>query len=72
MCTVSEAELTEAMMLLLERSKLLVEGAGAAPLAALLSGRLPLKGRKTVLVVSGGNVDLGRLAGLTASRNLVS
>lgn len=56
--TVTEDEITEAMFLLLERSKLLVEGAGAAPLALLLSGKLDVKGKKVGLVISGGNVDL--------------
>ncbi len=56
--TVTEDEITEAMFLLLERSKQLVEGAGAAPLALLLSGRLKVDGKKVGLVVSGGNVDL--------------
>ena len=46
------------MFLLLERSKQLVEGAGAAPLALLLSGKVNLSGKKVGLVVSGGNVDL--------------
>ncbi len=56
--TVTEDEITEAMFLLLERSKQLVEGAGAAPLALLLSGKVNLSGKKVGLVVSGGNVDL--------------
>lgn len=56
--TVTEDEITEAMFLLLERSKLLVEGAGASTLALLLSGRLNVKGKKVGLVISGGNVDL--------------
>ncbi len=56
--TVTEDEITEAMFLLLERSKLLVEGAGASPLALLLSGKLNVKDRKVGLVLSGGNVDL--------------
>ncbi len=56
--TVTEDEITEAMFLLLERSKQLVEGAGAAPLALLLSGKLNVKGKKVGLVLSGGNVDL--------------
>ncbi len=56
--TVSEDEITEAMFMLLERSKLLVEGAGAATLALLLSGKLDVKGKRVGLVLSGGNVDL--------------
>lgn len=56
--TVTEDEITEAMFLLLERSKLLVEGAGATPLALLLSHKLNVEGKNVGLVVSGGNVDL--------------
>jgi threonine dehydratase len=54
---VPEEEIAHAMMLLLERAKLLVEGAGAVGLAALLAGRLPCQGRRAVVVLSGGNVD---------------
>lgn len=55
---VEEEEIAEAMLLLLERKKVIAEGAGAAPLAALLSGRVrPPEGSPAVLVVSGGNVD---------------
>ena len=60
---VSEDEVAEAMVFLLERSKLVVEGAGAVGVAALLSGKLsgPTRGT-TVLILSGGNVDAGLLA----------
>jgi threonine dehydratase len=56
--TVSEEEIAEAMYLLLERGKVLAEGAGAASLAAVLSGKTGLRGGKLVALVSGGNVDL--------------
>ena len=56
--TVDDDEIVRAVLLLLERCKLLVEGAGAASVAALLSGRLALTGRKTVALLSGGNVDI--------------
>jgi threonine dehydratase len=46
-----------AILLLLERKKLVVEGAGAVPLAALLEDRERFIGKRIVLVVSGGNVD---------------
>lgn len=55
--TVTEEEVAWAMVLLLERAKLLVEGAGAVGLAALLSGRLATADKKVVTVLSGGNVD---------------
>lgn len=60
---VSDDEVAEAMVLLLERSKLVVEGAGAVGVAALLGGRIepPAEGDVCV-VLSGGNVDATRLA----------
>ena len=63
MVVVSEDEVAEAMVFLLERTKLVVEGAGAVGVAALLAGKLggPVDGA-TVLVLSGGNVDAGLLA----------
>lgn len=61
--TVSDSEMIEAIKILLERAKLLVEPAGAAPAAALLSRKVPVEGKKVVLVLSGGNLDLGRLKG---------
>jgi threonine dehydratase len=54
--TVSDDEISHAILLLLERTKLIVEGAGAAPLAALLAGRVPGEGEVCV-ILSGGNID---------------
>jgi threonine dehydratase len=60
---VGEDDIAEAMVLLLEHSKLVVEGAGAVGTAALLSGRVEPDPRGTTAVVlSGGNVDAGLLA----------
>ncbi|HKB25502.1 MAG TPA: threonine ammonia-lyase [Methylomirabilota bacterium] len=56
--TVDEEELANAILLLLEIEKTVVEGAGAAPLAALLNRPLDLAGRNVVLVLSGGNIDV--------------
>ena len=57
--TVDEATIALAVLRLIELEKSVVEGAGAAPLAALLSGRLDsLKGSDVVLVLCGGNIDL--------------
>jgi len=53
---VSDEEITEALVLCVERTKLLVEGAGAVGLAALLAGRVPGKG-SVAAVLSGGNID---------------
>jgi threonine dehydratase len=64
---VEEEAIVEAMVLLLERAKVLVEPSGAVSVAALLSGLFPLKGKKIVAVLSGGNVALGRLAEILAS-----
>jgi threonine dehydratase len=61
--TVSDDEVAEAMVLLLERSKLVVEGAGAVAVAALLQGRVepPAEG-EVCAVLSGGNVDASLLS----------
>ena len=60
---VAEDEIAEAMVFLLERAKLVVEGAGAVGVAALLAGDLRVTGDGTTAVVlSGGNVDAGVLA----------
>jgi threonine dehydratase len=60
---VSEAEIIEAMGLLMTRAKLYVEGSGAAATAALLAGRVRTSpGARVVAIVSGGNVDLERVA----------
>jgi threonine dehydratase len=56
--TVGEESLALAMLRLVELEKSVVEGGGAAPLAACMAGKLPeVAGRRTVLVLSGGNVD---------------
>jgi Threonine dehydratase len=56
---VSEEEMVQAILLLAERKHLVVEGAGSAPLAYLLSGRgMFPKQSRIVLVISGGNIDL--------------
>jgi threonine dehydratase len=54
--TVSEEEISEAILLLLERTKLVVEGAGAVGVAALLHGRIAGDG-PVGIVLSGGNID---------------
>jgi threonine dehydratase len=54
--TVTDEEISEAIVLLLERAKLVVEGAGAAPIAALLAGRVEGSG-SAVAILSGGNID---------------
>jgi threonine dehydratase len=60
--SVDEAEIAEAVLRLLEDEKIVAEGAGAVPLAALLSNKLPLAGKRVVLLVSGGNIDVNLLS----------
>jgi threonine dehydratase len=60
--TVDEEELASALLHLLEIEKTVAEGAGAAPLAALLNRPLGLAGRRVALVLSGGNIDVTMLA----------
>jgi threonine dehydratase len=57
--TVADEDIADAMLTLLEQEKILAEGSGATPLAAILSGKIPVDPTsKTVLVISGGNVDM--------------
>ena len=60
--TVSEEEIANAILLLLEIEKTVVEGAGATPLAALLNRQIDLAGATVVLVLSGGNIDVTMLS----------
>ena len=60
--TVSEEAIGSAILWLLERSNLVVEGAGALSVAALLSGAIDPEGRRTVAVLSGGNIDINTIA----------
>ncbi len=59
---VSDKEIARSIFLLLERSKTVVEGAGAAALATILSGKINVEGKKVVAIVSGGNIDLTLLS----------
>ena len=60
--TVAEEEIANAILVLLESEKTVVEGAGAVALAALLNRRVSLPGRTVVLVLSGGNIDVNVVA----------
>ncbi len=61
--TVCEDEIASAILFLLERQKVLVEGAGAVGVAALLHGKIDLpKGSKVAVVLSGGNIDVTMLS----------
>ncbi len=57
MLTVDEDAIARAILLFLERKKLVVEGAGAVPLAALLEHAERFRGKRVALIVSGGNID---------------
>lgn len=59
---VDEEEIAEAILLLLEKEKTVAEGAGAAPLAALVHRRLPVEGMKVGAIVCGGNIDVNLIA----------
>ncbi|MDE6276868.1 MAG: threonine ammonia-lyase [Muribaculaceae bacterium] len=73
--TVNDEEIAAAILLLLEQQKLVAEGAGAVSVAAVMFNKIPVKGLKTVCLVSGGNIDVTTLSrvitrGLTkAGRN---
>lgn len=56
--TVSDDEISSAILKLIETQKMISEGAGAAPLAAVMFNKLPVKGKKVVCIVSGGNIDV--------------
>ncbi len=75
--TVSDDEVAAAILALIEQHKLIAEGAGAVAVAATMFNKIPINGKKTVCIVSGGNVDVTILSriinrGLTKSgRNCI-
>ena len=75
--TVSESEIAESILWLLEKQKLITEGAGAVSVAAITSGKIDVAGKKVVALLSGGNVDVTTLEriikhGLTAEGRVCS
>jgi threonine dehydratase len=54
---VTDADVARAMLYAFARFKLVVEPGGAAALAAVLAGRVPIAGRTVMVVLTGGNVD---------------
>lgn len=75
--TVSESEIAAAILTILEKQKLITEGAGAVSVAAVMSGKLDLKGKTVCALLSGGNVDVTMLEriikhGLTAEGRIAS
>lgn len=62
MATVSEDEIAAAILALMEKQKLVTEGAGAVSVAAAMFHKLPIEGKKTVCLLSGGNIDVNILS----------
>lgn len=60
--TVSEDEIATAILSLIEKEKLIAEGAGAVAVAAALFNKLPIKDKNVVCIVSGGNIDVNILS----------
>ena len=60
--TVSEDEICSAILALIEKQKMVAEGAGAVSVAAAMFNKLPVQGKKVVSVVSGGNIDVTSLS----------
>ncbi|HEX2928288.1 MAG TPA: threonine ammonia-lyase [Candidatus Binatia bacterium] len=65
--TVSEAEIANAVLLLLEIEKTVAEGAAAVPLAALVNKKVSFAGKNVGLVVSGGNIDMNLISRIIES-----
>lgn len=60
--TVSDDEIASAILALLEKQKIVAEGAGAVAVAAVMYDKLPVEGLNTVCLVSGGNIDVTTLS----------
>lgn len=56
--TVSDDEISAAILALMEQQKLVAEGAGAVPVAAAMFNKVPVEGKKVVCLISGGNIDV--------------
>lgn len=59
--TVSEEKIVEAMRMIWERMKIIIEPSSAVPLAAILEGKVDIQNKKVGIILSGGNLDLGKL-----------
>ncbi|MCL2408889.1 MAG: threonine ammonia-lyase [Oscillospiraceae bacterium] len=73
--TVTDDEIATAILTLMEKQKLVTEGAGAVSVAAVMFGKLPIDGKKCISIVSGGNIDVNILSrvinrGLTTTGRL--
>ncbi len=67
---VDDNDISRAIFLLLERGKILAEGAGAITVGALLSGELNVTGKKVVAVISGGNIDFTLLSKIISRESI--
>ena len=75
--TVTDDEIAAAILALIEQQKLVAEGAGAVSVAAAMFNKVPIKGKKTICLVSGGNIDVTILSrvitrGLSKSGRMVA
>ncbi len=70
MVLASEHAIIEALRLVMERMKIVIEPSAAVPLAALLEGQLDVSGLRVGVILSGGNVDLSTFAGLDVAAAL--
>ena len=59
--TVTEEKIVEAMRMIWERMKIIIEPSSAVPLAAILEGKVDIQDKKVGIILSGGNLDLGKL-----------
>ena len=66
--TVDDEEIARAILRLLEKQKMLAEGAGAVGVAALLHGKTTLRGKNVAVVISGGNIDVTLLVAYYRTR----
>jgi threonine dehydratase len=69
---VSEDDIRHSMVDMIQRNKIITEGAGALASAALLSGKPQhyVEGKKTVCIISGGNIDLTRIVEIIEQNNI--
>ena len=59
--TVSEDNIVESILFLLEKSKIVAEGAGATSLAGLLSHKIDVRNKNVCCIISGGNIDINNI-----------
>lgn len=68
--TVSEEEIASAILTLMEDEKMVVEGSGAASVAAIITKKINMEGKKVVAMISGGNIDMNMVANIIDSELL--